>query len=82
MQTLRPSIQFLTPELRDSILAEARTLLQTLGVDVHHEPEAFGLPLASDTRTAQRIHPFVERTLDELRDRFGTTAVKRGSDLD
>ena len=38
------------------------------GVDLHHEPEAFGLPLAPDTRTAQRIHPLLERVLDEQGD--------------
>ena len=33
---MRPSIRFLSPELIERILAEARQLLASLGVEVHH----------------------------------------------
>ncbi|RKY19435.1 MAG: hypothetical protein DRQ55_10575, partial [Planctomycetota bacterium] len=38
------------------------------GVDLQLEPEAFGTPLAPDTRTAGRIHPFIEQALAEYGD--------------
>ncbi len=34
------------------------------GFDLHHEPEAFGLPLPGDTRTAGRIHARLLELLD------------------
>ncbi len=34
------------------------------GYDLHHEPEAFGLPLPPSTRTAERLQPFVERLFE------------------
>ena len=38
---MRPAVRFLTDQLRDQIIAEARQILSNLGVEVHNAGPAF-----------------------------------------